>query len=325
MAASADLNMAECFDVTTSAGFLSPGLPCMLCCCNAEGVPGDGPKSSARGACLLRAIVLLGSVLSRRHIRGSSFCFLNAGTSGRHGFLLPQGVGSQPSVQVANRIASRTAALCEIGIHLGLHVCVEQPAHPRGLIALQPWQRLCARYQMFRARCLQGAYAADTKKPTVLYANHLKWAFMKNRLANEDANRLKQRGKVLATKKRNSNGELKLTGVKGALKSTQSYTKAFGRAIVDAWSVGACVPWPSKKHVFQPQDAVDGFECKACSEGLPPPLFENLNENGYEEEPLKRFPLVLAWRFCWNFTDFYGFLRIFTFFTDLYMLHGRSH
>ena len=211
-------------------------------------------------------------------------------------------------MRCANLIANRTAALCEIAIILGQHVCVEQPAHPRGLISLAHWQRLCGKYQFFRCRCVQGAYGAETEKPTSLYANHLKWGVMKHQLSQEDLARLRQCGKVLATKKRNAHGEMKLTGVKEALKSTQSYTREFGRAIVDAWS-STCL---SGEH---------GFQCRACVEGRPDVLFENADGDGYEEEPN---PCAFVLCFClspllfsscgvWRkFTDFYGILRNFT-------------
>ena len=43
---------------------------------------------------------------------GSSFAFLNQGTSGRHGILLPEGPPNVPSVLVGNLLAVRTAVQC---------------------------------------------------------------------------------------------------------------------------------------------------------------------------------------------------------------------
>ena len=42
------------------------------------------------------------------HARGSSFAFLNQGTSGRHGLLLPEGLPDVTSVIVGNLLALRT-------------------------------------------------------------------------------------------------------------------------------------------------------------------------------------------------------------------------
>ena len=117
---------------------------------------------------------------------GSSFCFLNLGTSGRHGWLLPHGNRSQPSTRTANLIAARTACLVWISICLGQVPVVEQPDHKRGLIALQRWQELLQRFTMYKGRCVQGAYAAETKKPTGLYSTHTRFSNLKKTLSCQD-------------------------------------------------------------------------------------------------------------------------------------------
>ena len=97
-------------------------------------------------------------------IRGSSFCYLNMWTSGRHGFLLPLGLPSEPSVRNANTISIRTAALVAISLCLDHEILVEQPDHPRGLISLPRWQTIAAHTTLYRSRCKQGAYQAQTPK-----------------------------------------------------------------------------------------------------------------------------------------------------------------
>jgi hypothetical protein len=165
-------------------------------------------------------------------------------TSGRHGYLLPEGLSSQPSVRNANLIGARTAALAEIAMILDQEVLVEQPDKPRGLISLPRWQSLAVRHKLYRTRVKQGAYEADTEKPTALFSNHTKWCVLSNTLSDSDKQRLKNNPKELVSRKRDENGVLKLTGKREALKSTQAYTPAFGRAVVSAWASSVkCVSW----------------------------------------------------------------------------------
>lgn len=162
-------------------------------------------------------------------------------TSGRHGFLLPLGLPSEPSVRNANMISIRTAALVEISLCLDHEILVEQPDHPRGLISLPRWQTIAAHTTLYRTRCKQGAYQAQTPKPTALYSNHIKWTAMLNEMTEQDVERMARNPNDLVTRKRDSQGRVRLTGKREPLKATQAYTSTFGAAIAEAWK-GSCVP-----------------------------------------------------------------------------------
>lgn len=173
---------------------------------------------------------------------GSSFCYLNKGTSGRHGVLLPQGLSSEPSVRIANLIANRTMMLVEAALCLGQVPCVEQPQHPHGLFSLKRWQSMLERQRWYRASCKQGAYSADTVKPTFIFSVHNRFQHLKNDISTSDKQRMHDIGKELVTKKRDAKGVVKVTGKPQALKSTQTYTNAFGVAIVGSCQQ-RCVSW----------------------------------------------------------------------------------
>lgn len=174
-------------------------------------------------------------------IWGSSFTWVNAGTSGR-GTLLPTGLFSEPSVRNANLIAVRTSILAEVGIVCDQVVLVEQPNHhTSNLLSLPRWQSLMGRRTLVKSVCQQGCYMAETPKPTMLISNHARFN-LSNKLTADDVARIAAINKELVTKKRDSQGRLRITGIPEKLKSTQCYTREFGQAIVTAWS-GACVPW----------------------------------------------------------------------------------
>ncbi len=154
--------------------------------------------------------------------------------------MIPQGDTNERSVRTANLISTRTALLADLSFVLGQECLLEQPDHGRGLINLPRWQSFCSKHVVYRSKTKQGAYSADTEKPTALYSNHTKWAVLRNQLSLEDVNRLADRGKELVSKKRDASGRLRISGKRDALRSTQAYTKAFGRALVAAWS-GECV------------------------------------------------------------------------------------
>lgn len=139
---------------------------------------------------------------------------------------------------MANLIANRTAALVYVSILLDQVPLIEQPDHKRGLIALPRWQQLLADFQFFKVRCCQGAYMALTEKPTALISVHKHWGYMCNVLDAADRERIANHGKELVSKKRDSQGNLRITGKPADLKSTQSYTPEFGRAIVEKWLQG---------------------------------------------------------------------------------------
>ena len=160
--------------------------------------------------------------------------------------MLPEGLtSSEPSVRKANLISVRTALMAELSFALDHETLIEQPDHGRGLIHLPRWQELCRKTTIYRSKCKQGAYAADTEKPTALYSNHTKWALLRNSLSEEDQLRLQHRGKELVTRKRDATGRIRLTGRRQELKSTQAYTSTFGRALVSAWH-GECASWFAK-------------------------------------------------------------------------------
>ena len=132
--------------------------------------------------------------------------------------------------------------MVELALILEQEPLIEQPDTPRGMIALPCWQRLITLYTFYKAKCKQGCYEAKTEKPTSLFSCHVKWGNMKNTLTAEDKDRLEKLENDLVTRKRDSSGRVRVTGKPKALKNTQSYTAAFGKAIVDAWR-GTCDLW----------------------------------------------------------------------------------
>ena len=184
-------------------------------------------------------------------------------------------------------ICERTACLVHIALALGVEICVEQPAHGRGLVAMKQWQELWRSTTMYRANCRQGAYSAKTAKRTSLFSNHVKWGFMKNELTPEDVERLATEGKVLTRRKRDAQGRLRITGIPGVLKSTQSYTVPFGRALVAAWR-SRCAARLRGCSLFKAccKDEMKGITCAACAAGQPPPMFEDITAGDYDEDTL---------------------------------------
>jgi len=242
--ANADIAMGSCFDVTKAAGFLA----CVL---------------------IVRRVRRKG--LSFFAPLCSSFCYLNLGTSGRQGYMLPGGVTSEPSTRNANLIANRTCALVRIAICLDQIPLVEQPNHKRGLIALRRWQDLLRDHNLYRQSCKQGAYGAETEKPTGLFSTHPRWHDLRNNMLPEDRARVNECNKQLVVRKRDNMGNVKLTGVRKASRSTQNYTGDFGMALAPAFSRG-CVT-----------DASSPAYCALCDRDEPPTMFETLGEP-YEEE-----------------------------------------
>lgn len=165
---------------------------------------------------------------------GSSFCYLNLSTSGR-GVMLPSGLTHQQSVRSSNLIGVRTTALFEVSVALDHEGVLEQPDHRHGLMHLPRWQKFLQKHTLYRSKCKQGCYSAETEKPTALHSNHTKWALLRNQLSPEDSQRLKDRGKELVTRKRDCTGKVRVTGKKDELRSTQAYTLDFGRALAQAW------------------------------------------------------------------------------------------
>ena len=174
--------------------------------------------------------------------QGSSFCYLNLGTSGRS-ILLPEGLSSEQSVRNANLISCRTAALVRIAIALEQIILVEQPNNHRGLVGMPRWQEIFEMYSVYKAVCKQGAYGALSEKPTALFSLHQNWCTMKNELSDIDRKRIEEEGESLVVRKRAADGSMRVTGRRSALKATQAYTLEFGRAIVDCWVAGCHVSW----------------------------------------------------------------------------------
>lgn len=165
---------------------------------------------------------------------GSSFAWVNQGAS-RRNIMLPHGLSSEPSVRNANLIAIRTCLLVWVAIVIGCDVAVEQPDHHgAGLLFMERWQQLISRYALIKDICLQGCYNADTPKPTALISNHTKFR-LKNQLTADDQKRIEEKEKALVVKKRDVQGKVKITGRREILKSTQCYTREFGKAIIAAW------------------------------------------------------------------------------------------
>ena len=111
----------------------------------------------------------------------------------------------------ANTIAIRTSLLVRLAMGLRLVCLVEQPDHPRGLVAMQRWQELARRHVLYKSKCVQGSYGAPTKKPTSLYSNHTKFVLC-NKLSTEDQARIRWTNKQLVTRKRLADGRLRVTG-----------------------------------------------------------------------------------------------------------------
>ena len=155
--------------------------------------------------------------------------------------MLPGGVTSEPSTRNANLIANRTCALVRIAICLDQIPLVEQPNHKRGLIALRRWQDLLRDHNLYRQSCKQGADGAETEKPTGLFSTHPRWHDLRNNMLPEDRARVNECNKQLVVRKRDNMGNVKLTGVRKASRSTQNYTGDFGMALATAFSRG-CVP-----------------------------------------------------------------------------------
>lgn len=172
-------------------------------------------------------------------IPGSSFCYLNAGTSGRHGYLLPCGLTSEPSVRYSNLISCRTAALVEIALILSQDVCVEQPDKPRGLVSMPRWQGILQKHCVWRSRCKQGAYGGSRPKPTAVFSQHSKFGGLETTLSAEDKDRVA--GHVLVSKKRDHLGNVRVSGKPEELRATQAYPLDFARALVERWT-GTCDP-----------------------------------------------------------------------------------
>lgn len=155
--------------------------------------------------------------------------------------MLPQGLSSEASTRIANLIANRTCALVHIAICLGQVPGIEQPKHKRGLIALPRWQELILQHPLFDATCKQGCYGSDTEKPTSIFSTHKRWRELANRLSAADRERILERDKKLVARKRDNMGNLRITGLRDSLRSTQAYTQEFGRAIAAGYEAG-CVP-----------------------------------------------------------------------------------
>lgn len=149
--------------------------------------------------------------------------------------MLPHGLSSEPSVRNANLIAIRTCLLVWVANVIGADIVVEQPDHHgAGLLYMERWQQLISRCALMKAICLQGCYNADTPKPTALISNHTKF-ILKNQLTAADQKRIQEKEKALVVKKRDVQGKVKITGRREVLRSTQCYTREFGKAIIDAW------------------------------------------------------------------------------------------
>ena len=172
-------------------------------------------------------------------IPGSSFCYLNTGTSGRHGYLLPCGVSSEPSVRYSNLISCRTAALVEIALILSQDILVEQPDHRRGLMGMPRWQCILQKYSIWRSRCKQGAYGGLRPKPTAVFSQHSKFGNLETVLSLEDKERVASH--VLVSKKRDHLGNIRVNGRPEELRATQAYPLNFARVLVEKWT-SACDP-----------------------------------------------------------------------------------
>lgn len=125
--------------------------------------------------------------------------------------------------------------LVEASICLSQVPAIEQPQHPQGLFSLPRWQRLLQRQIWYRAGCKQGAYNADTTKPTFIFSVHRRFQDLRNDMSDADKQRLLDTGKQLVSKKRDANGVLRVTGKPQELKSTQTYTAEFGMALMRSW------------------------------------------------------------------------------------------
>ena len=152
--------------------------------------------------------------------------------------MLPEGLSSAPSTRSSNLISNRASLLVRMAICLGQIPLVEQPDHKRGLVAMRRWQQLLEDFVFYRQYCKQGAYKAETPKPTALYSTHCRWGNLLNELGDGDC----LSKKPLVSKKRDILGKEKLTGMQEPLRTTQHYTSAFGAAIAEHWQQ-PCAAW----------------------------------------------------------------------------------
>lgn len=173
----------------------------------------------------------------------SSWIFINRATSGRSQ-LLPLGDEAKPYVREANLMVSRTALLVWLAHGMGLDWVIEQPQS--SILHMHPRiQDLNQRTDVRQAQLALGAFRAETKKPLKLLCN-CAWPgrLTKRRLPRDFVARIRPymvhvRGQTK-----------RVTGNK-LLKQTQTYPRAFGRAVVRAWAAAAP---PRKEPLCTPRE-----------------------------------------------------------------------
>ncbi|CAK9057729.1 unnamed protein product [Durusdinium trenchii] len=170
----------------------------------------------------------------------SSFAFLNQGTSGRHGILLPEGPPNVPSVLVGNLLAVRTLLLYRLCCAMGIVSLIEQPQHhSSGMAALRRFKEVIRDCAVYRVPICMGWFGTETTKPTFLFANHKRFAALQAyRPCASGSTASVSKPKKTLVKKKVVDGKIRLTGKRHELKSTQTYSEDFAKAVVECWLAG---------------------------------------------------------------------------------------
>ena len=128
------------------------------------------------------------------------------------------------SVRVGNELAIRTTALCLVGWTTKVGYIIEQPVS--SLLKHFPSVQLL--FEHTNPECIStfmGAFEGTTPKPLLLWGT-ARWI---GALKRTRPTALRSGGKALVKKKGKQ-----VTGIRGALKDSQSYTLAFGKAAATA-------------------------------------------------------------------------------------------
>ena len=164
----------------------------------------------------------------------SSFIWLARATTSRT-WLLPRGDENVEAVWKGNIMAARTALLIVWAYARNLSFVVEQPHS--SLLWRHPALRWVANVASENHKTWHGintfmsCFAAKTPKPTVLYSN-ASWIFA---LARSTPTATKPSKTASVTI--DAAGRRVVTGNRdGTLKATQTYTRAFGKAVQNAWA-----------------------------------------------------------------------------------------
>ena len=162
----------------------------------------------------------------------SSWIFLCRGTSKRTVYR-PLGDTNILFVREGNRMTARSALLIAYLYSTGVTWCLEQPASSL-MICFEPMKLVMTVAQQLGLPCLEatlcmGAYDAETEKPSKLYSNSPFVHRLVRDMTTEQRAAVNSDG--VAKFSVNAHGQRVVSGGP-KLKQTQTYTKAFGEAVV---------------------------------------------------------------------------------------------